>query len=385
MANFDFNEFSSLGVGSEAFAILEEDLDDGPTDNETVAEAEVKVSVDSGADQQDDDAADDAAESVETVSDAGAELFKDLQRLASIKTTLQAHDLHPSLYAFLNHNNQLDNLLQASLPAVESLSKTGGNADVKESINQRLDALFATGINGQASLKSRIERFFQLFTTKLQKLQAAVDTVVINRRARISDLVIRMEDESTPEEVEVVTDEVAGAPEESGDDAEEVVEAAANTAEECNRLMQIVNVAGLNDTALVKNLDAAADGDAAALKSVLDYTRNATRELTRFNYAGRHGRSLHFNKFELGKALENYYDMLNSWSNVNKLHYALGKLSKMAAEKPIRSTEDFSGMLPMFQTAMMVQNYIQTAKKAMDALYYNLQYVSTKLAKKRYR
>ena len=65
--------------GIEAIAFLEDN--EINENNDSLAEAEVKVVVRNSEEQQNDDVANDTMNEVETIEDTGAELFKDLQNM----------------------------------------------------------------------------------------------------------------------------------------------------------------------------------------------------------------------------------------------------------------------------------------------------------------
>lgn len=383
MANFDFDNYSSLGIGIESFAMLEENVASGSGDYESEAEAEVKVSVDAGSDQQNDNVADAAADEVETVSDAGAELFKDFYRLASINETLRKHPLDQSLYAFLNSNNQLSRILNVSLPGTESMSKHD-NDHAKETITRRINEMFSN--NGLA--KNNIDKFFAMLNNKLQKLKASMNDVVIDRRVRVSNLMFKMEDDtvdadSSSEEVNVETNSEDTADyEETSDAADESTPADANTAEECMSILRVLNVRGLDNSPMVQYLNSAVEGDSTSLEKIKDFTRKITRNMASFKAAGRKHRVIRYSKRELRSALEQYYDALQEWSTVNKMFFAMNNLTSDVRNSGMNGTDDFMRVLPKFQSMMLVKNYLISTKKIMDEVHYNLQLAATKLNKK---
>lgn len=381
MVSFDFDSYSSLGIGMEAFAMLEEQIDSEAA-GEPEAEAQVGISVNSGEDQQDYAEANTAEDEVESVADTGAQLFKDCYRLASIKETLKQHPLDQSLYAYLNMNNQLDNILKVQLPAVESMSAYD-NSDVKEGITKRLDALFS------GTVSTNINKFFGILDKKLQKLQYAVDDVTINRRVSTADLIFRMEDdnstEETSEEVSIKSDDEGGSQSEvdtseapASTEPTETTDSDVNSSEECNSLMNAIDIFNFDRSPIVQNLDAAANGDTKALEKIKYYTRKLNKSLSQFRSVGHKNRIVKFNKHNFTRTLKAYYNLLQEFPTVNKLYFAMHNLSKSVESFRMNKTEDFSKILPKFQTIMLVQTYLTNVKKAMDCLHYNLKFVSAK-------
>ena len=361
MASFEFNDYSSLGVGAESFFLLE--------DESPAAEVEVKLNDTSVEDQQEDAAADSAAAAADETSDAGAELFKDVSRIANIEKVLSRHDLHPSLYAFLNADGQLNNLINTQLPGVESLSMTSSNSETINSILPGLESLFRNSINPS------IPKFFDTLARKMKVMQHATDTVVATRMRRVARLIARLEQDAAPEEVTVAV---------GGDTADEPastepVNVDANTAEECGRLMNTTNISGLKDSVLVRDMDDAINGNDNALRSITDYVRKNMRALSNCRQVSHTGRRITYNKHELIAALRMYKRELSNWANINMMHFACQKLANYSKGISVVGSESFSKILPKYKVMTVIHNYLQVSKKIMDTVYYNLSFASRKL------
>ena len=81
------------------------------------------------------------------------------------------HPLHPSLYAFVNGNKQLDKLLNVELPAVEKLDVKSDNKSVKDIILPRLESYFKDDVS------TKIVNFYKIFSKRLEKLESAMNTI----------------------------------------------------------------------------------------------------------------------------------------------------------------------------------------------------------------
>lgn len=402
MTSLDFADCSSLGIGAESFFMMEEES--------PAAEAEVKLNVQSSEDQQLDNEADVAAEDTEVTSDKGAELFKDIARLANIEKVLTKHELHPSLYAFLNANGQLDRLFNTQLPGVESLSTTSGNVETINVILPKLETLFRTNIN------TNIKKFYEIIATKMKKMQTATDKVVANRSKRVAEMIARLEQDDAPEAAAVTTEEapaeaddsddapdaseVAPAPTEIDGEAEaekvsdegeeapastEPVEVDANTAEETNFLMKAVSATNVKDTPIITKMDAAIAGDTAAMKAVMDHVRKSMKALSKYRQMSHTGRRIVYKKHTVLEGLRTLKSDLSNWSNINMLHYACQNLAKSGRGATVTGYESFNKILPSYKAMTILQNYLQVSKKVMDAAYYNLSFAAHKLLARRYK
>ncbi len=399
MTSLDFNDCSSLGIGAESFFMMEEEAPE--------AEAEVKLNVQSSEDQQLDSDADVAASDSEVVSDKGAELFKDVARLANIEKVLTKHELHPSLYAFLNADGQLDKLLRTQLPGVESLSTTSGNVETINTILPKLETLFKSSIDGN------IKKFYEIVSAKMKKMQVATDKVVANRAKRVAEMIARLEQDEAPEETAVTTEDApaesdeAPAPEAGAGDAEpqtpaeaevaddtssegeeapastEPVEVDANTAEETNFLMKAVSVTDIKNTPIFIKMDAAIAGDTEAMSAITDHVRNGMKALSKYRQLSHTGRRIVYKKQSVLEGLRTLKTELSNWSNVNMLHYACQNLTKSGRSATVTGYESFNKILPSYKAMTVMQNYLQVSKKVMDAAYFNLSFAAHKLLARR--
>ena len=375
--------------GIEAIAFLEDnDLNEN---NDSLAEAEVKVVVRNSEEQQNDDVANDTMNEVETIEDTGAELFKDLQNMYVFSETIKKHALDPSMYAFINSNGQLSRLLNVKFPAVESLSKTGSNSKLINNIIPRLDKYI------EKNISSNIKKCFNLFENKLNKLEHFTNKVMSSRLDRINLLISRLEnDQDVPEKIVIQSnpqeDEnktVDCTVEINHDNEEETknVSVEINSTEESQATMKSLGILNLHTTPIIKNMDVAYSGKSkAAMNDIYNFVTSVMQSVHGYTFKSKAKRKITVEKRALLESLYMYKNILRKWNNRNMLHHACRNLAVIGKECRITNSESLYKVFPIFKAMNASSAYLRTTKKAMDKIYYNLQFLTFKmLNEKKYR
>lgn len=390
--------------GIEAIAFLEDN--EINENNDSLAEAEVKVVVRNSEEQQNDDVANDTMNEVETIEDTGAELFKDLQNMYVFSETIKKHALDPSMYAFINSNGQLSRLLNVKFPAVESLSKTGSNSKLINNIIPRLDKYI------EKNISSNIKKCFDLFENKLNKLEHFTNKVMSSRLDRINLLISRLEnDQDVPEKIVIQSNpqedenktvdctveinhnnEETSYPENeepenynnevenNNEEETKNVSVEINSTEESQATMKSLGILNLHTTPIIKNMDVAYSGKSkTAMNDIYNFVTSVMQSVHGYTFKSKAKRKITVEKRELLESLYMYKNILKKWNNRNMLHHACRNLAVIGKECRITNSESLYKVFPIFKAMNASSAYLRTTKKAMDKIYYNLQFLTFKM------
>lgn len=388
-------------------------MEDEP-DVSTNTEISITVKSNTGTSTVEDES-DSHADEVKTVEDTGAELFKDVHRLYTFASLIKHDNLDPSIYSFMNKDNQLSKLLKIKLPAVESLSTTGSNMTLSNNIMNSLDKY------SKDTLSITAVKWFELLNKKLSKLESTIDRLNALRYNEISRLISRLEDDTTiKEEATISTDseESESVENDENKDREYVegvkyteedeepieddtvdestdienndndnnktndtvkVNVNVNTTDETEATLKALSILNMKQTALYTNMDDACNGSYAALENIARHVQSIMKSVYSYNFNACKNRTFKITKKELIHALKLYRNILDNWNRISMCFNACSKMSKTSDNVYIHGIESFNKILPIYKSMSMTSTYIRTVKHAMDRTYHNLKYLTIKL------
>lgn len=415
MSTYDLLSFGVLGdtAASESFAVRLEGEPGGSGD--TVAEAEVSVTVRSSDDQAEAFTADQATESTDEAVDATGSLMIDHEKLHALNNIVKGGQLSVGLFKFVNGNGQLNSILKTDdkkIVGIESLKPNDENAEAAAKMSACLETAF---VNADENVRFG----FSVIGKRLAKMEKAVMSVTGTRSKRVAQMIAMLEAEGTPDEVEVKVDDEPAASEttevaaadhtepdgdetkgddttgepaadntaEAGDDdettkVEVTTDADVTEPSETEEAVESLKLSTLESTPVIEKLSAAAFGNKEAFMEVHNFVNGVGKARRAYMHKGTSRRVIIVKKPELLAALTKFQDALTKSADLSKLYYGGSVIAKKGAEASVATFEAFQKTQYLFMTAAASFKYLKTSKNIMDSAYHNLMFLASKFQPK---
>lgn len=374
-----------LGSSESLFFKLESD--EGAN---TVAEAEVSISVTTSEDQMDDLAADTAADEVVEATDAASTMFYSLNNLYALKKVLDAGEISQGLYTMLNSNGQLDRLAGKTLPSFESLNATG-NPEVADTLKTCVEAKLTAPANAELVAKGfdligkRIDSFGTTFATVLRSRHAALAKLLAKLEAdeEVTDVEVTVTEPSEEVEAGTVTTTPEVAEPAEGETVTEPVTEVTTTAdvatpEETAEAVEALMIPSLTVTPIIAKLNDVAGGSADAYKAVYAFNSDVKKAKRKLRASMTLNRKFVATKQSIIDGIKVYMNAIEQSQGFDMLLVGAKAVTTMGTKTPMVTSEAFATNTHLLLAVAEANTYMVNTKKVMDSTYYNLKFLASK-------